>query len=113
VPDRDGFIWPRQVSDVRRAVLEALERDRQMPVGEVQTRLLDGYLAASDAVARGPAAGETLGGTSEASSSAAPSREELRSLLADRADQRRKGSGGGGPSDPGPPAASGTGGGDD
>lgn len=81
-----------EVSDVRGSVLQALERDRQMPVGELQPRLLDAYLAASNAItpsqerALGAGDGAATDGSGTAS---AMSREERRALFAARASARQ------------------------
>ena len=83
-----------EVKDVRASVLAALERDRQMPAGPLQTSMLDGYLASTAALGvgaggggGGAAAGGVLDGAA-ASSSAALSAEERRELLAAKASAR-------------------------
>ena len=65
-----------EARDVRAAVVAALERDRQLPASELQTTLLDAYLAATDGAALG--AGKTIGEGGGAR--AQLSREELASL---------------------------------
>lgn len=84
-----------QARDVRTAVIAALERDRQVPAEARQIALLDGYLQATDSAAGHPSVGAPLGGVSTSPPvAAAPSRDELRNLLAARADERRAAGGG-------------------
>ena len=95
-----------EVGDVRGAVLAALERDRQMPAGPMQPRLLDEYLAAVERMEAGERAAGTPGGSSithggvtlglsregdaaaEGRRGEAMSQEERRALLAARASAR-------------------------
>jgi len=60
-----------EVRDVRMSVLTALERDRQMPAGQLQIGLLDRYLATSTALEGQPGSGTVLGSVPLAGTSGA------------------------------------------
>jgi len=87
-----------ELHDVRATVLAALERDRQVPTGPLQPRLLDEYLRAVDLM-EGGAAGRIVGGVGVGGvggggggGGVVISQEERRTLLAERASARLAGS---------------------